>query len=64
MAEFESVPTNFTKYHALNIARVDLSPPPLAVSKMFCFCFLFVRFSFNRVVHSGGSVESSPWISP
>ena len=50
VAELEPVPTNFTKYHALlSIARVDLSPPPLAVSKMFCFCFcftLFIRFLF------------------
>ena len=29
---------------SIYIAWEDLSPPPLAVSKMFCFCFLFVRF--------------------
>ena len=37
----------FGKNHVLNIARVDLSPPPLAVSKMFFFfCFLFIRCWF------------------
>ena len=43
-------PTKFTKYHALNIARVDLSPPPLAVSQ----CFVFVFFCFFLI---GWSVE-------
>ena len=54
MAEFKTVPTNFTKDHALNIARVDLSPPPLAVSKMFWFFFFF---SFNRGGGGGGGVS-------
>ena len=56
VTELEPVPSNFTKYHTLNIAQVDLSPPPLVISKMFCFCFLFVRFFFL-----GWSVEGVSW---
>ena len=38
----EPEPTKFTKYHALNIARVDLSPLPHAVSQCFVFVFVFL----------------------
>ena len=45
----ESEPTKFTKYHALNIARVDLSPPPLAVSQCFVVCLFLIGCSVEGV---------------
>ena len=39
VTELEPVPTKFMKYHALNIAWVDLWPPPRANGKQISFIF-------------------------